>query len=128
MHDMFPRLRDFIIPVALVIILSLVSMKLCPFSAPPVVLNAVVVDVSDTLHASQIIRGSILNRMPYKISLDRDTGNNPDIWSKHVSLTCEEVGALLVYVKRPQPWGYDILETMVIVQDSRYQCPGFYGP
>ena len=109
MHDMFPRLRDFIIPVALVIILSLVSMKLCPFSAPPVAINGIVVDVSQgEIHASQIIRGSLLNRLPYKISFDRET------WAKRLPISCEELGANIVFVK-----GNDdiIVETMLLVQD-----------
>lgn len=110
--------------VGLVMIGVVWGMHYIMYNVPPTVLTGVVMDVSQgKIEAQQLIRGNYLSVCKFKISYD---GEN---WSRQLPITCDQMGAVLIYVKKTNCNGDSIiLETMLIVQDYHGQCEDVYGP
>ena len=111
--------------VALVLIGVIWGMHYIMYDVPPTVITGVVIDASQgKIEAQQLIRGNYLAVCKFKISYD---GEN---WARELPITCDQMGAVLVSVKKTKCNGDSIiLETMIIVQDYHGQCDAvYYGP
>ena len=97
------------------------AMHYIMYSVPPTVLTGAVFTVGETVYVEQLVRGNRATTFHYRVSLDGETWNH-----KLPPMSCNEVGAVLVWVKRSD----DSLpvETLIIVQDPLDICGINSGP